>query len=51
MAKLLHSEDVICEPILTEASWAKMEERSTPSVWHLEQTRCRSRRLWRICSR
>ncbi len=27
MAKLLHSEDVICEPILTEASWAKMEER------------------------
>ncbi len=27
MAKLLHSEDVIFEPILTEASWAKMEER------------------------
>jgi len=27
MAKLLHSEDVIFEPILTEDSWSRMEER------------------------
>jgi len=26
MAKLMHAEDVILEPILTEATWAKMEQ-------------------------
>jgi large subunit ribosomal protein L23 len=27
MAKLMHAEDIILEPILTEESWARMEDR------------------------